>query len=111
MDLSRVEEFFRFLETENVIKFLQGMNAEQLVYNPWFLGIMGTLAVVALLMRWRVLLATIVALTGCTWLISYTLEKGTSVAGGGSSDTMLVFVGVGAGLVFMVIYLLFIRSE
>ena len=110
MDFSAVADFLQHFQTENVIQFLQGMNADQLVYNPWFLGTMGVLAVVSLLMRWRLLLVTILSITGFTWLISYTLEQGTNLEKGGT-DTMVVFVMGGAVLVFLIIYLLFIRPE
>jgi len=107
--MERVLDFFRNFETQRMIQMLQDARIGDLVHNPWFLGSVAALAVISLVMGWRVLMTTILGLTGFAWLVSYTLEKGTSLDG--SNDTLLVFVGGGAVVIGMVIYLLFIKSE
>ncbi len=110
MDMSAIADFFRQFETGRVLAMLQDMNAGALIHNPYFLGSMGVLALIALLMHWRLLLVTILSVTGFSWLLSYTLQKGTALTGP-SSDNLLVFVGGGAAIIMLVIYLLFIKTE
>ncbi len=110
MDLSTVADFFRHFETERVISLLQDLHVGRLIHSPWFLGGMGVAALIALVMHWRLLLVTILSITGFSWLLSYTLAKGTNIDSP-TSDTLLVFVGGGAVLIMVVIYLLFIKSE
>ena len=98
-------------ETEKVVAFLQALDLQELIHDPYFLVTIGVLAIVSLLMRWRILLTTILTLSGFVWLLSYTLAQNTSLEGGISNDTLLVFVLGGAAVVFMAIYLLFIRVE
>ena len=110
MNVSSVIEFLKNFETGKVVQFLKDMNVGDLIHNPWFLGAMGALALVALLMKWRLLLTAILTVTGLAGLISYTLERGTQL-NGLNNQTLLMFVGGGAVLVGLVIYLLFIKSE
>jgi hypothetical protein len=110
MDFSMVVEFLRRFETERVLRFLTEMKVGDLIHNPWFLGSMGTLALLSLLMKWRLLLVSILSVTGLAGLISYTLARGTQLDNLGN-QTLLVFVGAGAALIAIVIYLLFIRSD
>jgi hypothetical protein len=110
MDFSMVVDFFRQFETERVLRFLTEMKVGDLIHNPWFLGSMGTLALLSLLMKWRLLLVSILSVTGLAGLISYTLSRGTQLDNLGN-QTLLVFVGAGAALIAIVIYLLFIRSD
>ncbi len=110
MNQSSFTTFLQKFETTRVLAQLREMNLADLIYNPWFLGIVGGLALLALFMKWRVLLATILSLTGFIGLISYTLQKETTLDGL-SNDTLMVFVAGGAGIVFVTIYLLFIKNE
>jgi hypothetical protein len=82
----------------------------QLVHNPWLLGGVGLMSLVALFMRWRLLLATLLGVTGFVWLTAYTLERGTALESLGN-PTLLIFVGGGIGVIFLVIYLLFIKTD
>ena len=50
-------------------------------------------------------------ITGFIYLLGYTLEKGVSLDQGMPTDSLLVLVGGGTFIVFLAIYLLFIRSE
>lgn len=99
------------VETSAIIGYLQALDLQALVHHPYFLAGTGGLAVVALLMRWRMLLVTILTVSGFAWLLAYTLERGTSIEGGIGSETLMVFVGGGAIIVFTAIYFLFIRGE
>ncbi|MDW7645325.1 MAG: hypothetical protein SCI25_09790 [Desulfuromonadales bacterium] len=110
MDFSSVAEFFERFQTERVIEFLNDMNVGELIYNPLFLGIMGGLAILALIMRWRMLLVTLFSVVGFAGLISYTLERGTDISSP-SDPTLLIFVVAGAVLVMAAIYFLFIKGD
>ena len=111
MDFTSVMNFLQRFETAKVIDYLTTLNLQELIRNPYFLGGTGTLAIIAFLMHWRLLLVVILSITGFIALLSYTIEQGTSLEGGLANDALLVFVGGGAVIVFLVIYLLFIRSE
>ena len=72
MEKSSLVDFIQHFETERVIAFLREANVSELIHNPWFLGVTAALALLALLMKWRVLLATIVSVTGFVGLIVIT---------------------------------------
>ena len=111
MDFSSFMTYLQQFETAKVLKYLETLNLQELMRNPYFLGGTGALGIIALLMRWRLLLVVILTISGFVALLSYTMQHGTSLEGGLASDSLLVFIGGGALLVFLVIYLLFIRSE
>ncbi len=110
MNASTVGEFLSNFETDKVVAFLNDMDVRSLIHDPMFLGAMAALAILSLFMKWRLLLVTILTVTGLAWLITYSLERGTQLGGAGD-QTLLVFVGGGAILIALIIYLLFIRSE
>ena len=111
MDFSSAAELLEKLETSNVIAYLQNLDLQELIHNPYFLGGTAFLAVLCLWMRWRILLALLLSLSGFVWLLSYTLAQDTSLEGGVANDTLIVFVFGGTAIVFVAIYLLFIRSD
>lgn len=109
--LETIIEFLQNFETAKVIAYLQEAEMQKVMKSPYFLGSAAVLAIVALIMRWRLLLVTVMSITGFVYLLTYTLEQGTSLEGGITNDTLMVFIGGGAVLVFLAIYLLFIRDE
>jgi len=110
MDFSQVIGFFHHFETGRVLRGLQELNLNQLLHNPWLLGGVGALSLIALFMRWRVLLTTLLGVTGFVWLVSHTLQEGTDIQHLGN-NSLLTFVGGGVAILLVVIYLLFIRSD
>lgn len=104
-------ELLQRFETERVVAYLQALDLQELVHSPYFLASAGALAVIALLLRWRMLLVTVLSISGFAWLLSYTLARNTSLEGGIGNETLMVFVLGGTAIVFIAIYLLFIRSE
>jgi hypothetical protein len=110
MDYTSLIDFLQRFETGRVIAFLKEMNVGELIHDPMFLGITGALALLALFMKWRVLLATIVSVTGFVGLISYTLQQETSLTAM-NNQTLIVFVLGGVAIVSIVIYLLFIKTD
>lgn len=110
MSFEPILDFFRNFQTERVLERLQQWNIAELIHEPWFLGCAAALALVAFLLRWRILLATVLGLTGFVWLLSYTMAQGTSTDSL-TNDTLLVFIGGGVVLVGIVIYLLFVKTD
>ena len=111
MDFSSSMEALKQFETAKVMAYLREMDLKTTMEHPYFLAGIGVTAVVAYLMRWRLLLVTVMTITGFIYLLGYTLSKGTSLEGGMPTDSLIVLVGGGAFIVFLAIYLLFIRSE
>jgi len=99
------------LDNDHIIEFLGEMQIAEYIHNPWFLGVMGGLAICCLVFKWRVLLATIVGLTGLAWLISYTVEQGTEMREGLHSNSLIFFVAGGVFIIAVMIYLVFIKEE
>ena len=100
------------LDNEHIFAFLGEMQIAEYIHNPWFLGCMGALAICCLIFKWRVLLATIVGLTGLAWLINYTVEQqGSEVGAGLKSNSLIFFVVGGVAIVAVMIYLVFIKEE
>lgn len=111
VDFSPVIEFMQNFETKKVMAYLQSMDLKTVMEHPYFLTGVGITAVVAYLMRWRLLLVTVMTITGFIYLLGYTLAKGTSLDGGMPTDSLVVLVGGGSFIVFLAIYLLFIRND
>jgi hypothetical protein len=111
MSTNSFSKFLQNFETANVLAYLQSLELQQLVQSPYFLSGTVVLAIICLIMRWRVLLVAVLSISGFVWLLSYTMARGASLESGGGNETLLIFVGGGAVLVFLVIYLLFIRGE
>ncbi|MFO7984208.1 MAG: hypothetical protein R6V08_12240 [Desulfuromonadales bacterium] len=110
MSLDDISKFLQNFTTDKVVESLETMKLETLIHNPWFLGTVAALALLALILRWRVLLMLILGLSGFTYLLSYTMKRGTDLGGVGDS-TLLVFVGGGVVVMGVVIYMLFIQSD
>jgi hypothetical protein len=106
-----VIEFLSTLSTANILAYMNQAKVGDLIHNPVFLGIMGAVAVISLIMKWRMLLVANLTVVGFAGLMSYTLERGTNIEGGLTNDTLLVFVGVGVVIIAAVIYFLFIKSD
>ena len=111
MAFSTMGQFLEYFQTDRVIKVLHDLNVGALIHNPIFLGGMAAVAIIALFMRWRVILIIVLSLVGVTGLVAYTLQQGTGLGEGMHTDNLFIFVVAGAGIIFFVIYLLFIRGD
>ena len=109
--MNSIMDFLRSLTTENIVAYMDQARVGDLIHNPYFLGAMGALAVISLIMKWRMLLVANLSLVGFAGLMSYTMERGTAIDGGLTNDTLLIFIGVGVLIIGAVIYFLFIKSE
>jgi len=111
MDSTSFMGLLTHFETAKVVAYLQALDLQDVVHHPFFLGGTATLAVIALVMGWRLLLITVLSISGFAWLLSYTLTQNTSLEGGGGTDPLVIFVIGGAAVVFLAIYFLFVRGE
>lgn len=111
MDFSTIIEFLQRFETSRVIDYLRSLDLNTMLHNPWLLGGIALLAIAALLLRWRLLLVTLFTVSGLTGLIVYTLEQEAAAGGGLGTEPIVVFVMIGAVIVLLAIYFLFIKGE
>lgn len=109
MEYTSLIDFLQNFETSRIVAHLETLQIGELIHEPWFLGGTAALALIALIMRLRILLATILSVTGFVGLLNYTLQQETSLENL-SSQTLMVFVTGGVLIVFVVIYLLFIKE-
>ncbi len=109
--IDSIFEFLSTLTTENILAYLGQSDLGNLFYNPYFLGSMGVLAVISLIMKWKLMLGGVITVVGCAGLMSFLAEQGTSLEGGVTDKTMLVFIGGAVVVVAALIYLLFIKSD
>ncbi len=110
MDFSFVTKWMNYLETERAMDLLGSLNIGDLIYHPWFLGALALISLIAIYFRRYAFLAALLALAGFAALVDHTLGRGTAVDGI-MSETLLIFVGGGLVLIFIVIYFLFIRHD
>lgn len=111
MNWEAIKELLQNLQTDRVVETLERLKLAELVQEPWFLGTVATLAIVALIMRWRMLLIAVLALAGSTYLLSYTMKQGTDIGGGAGTDTLFLFIAGGVALVAAIIYLMFVKTD
>jgi hypothetical protein len=98
------------LETGRIMQQLERLDVQQLIENPYLLGGIGALALISLIMRWRLLLVTLMAVTGFVWLVYYVQQRGTEL-NAFATDSLLLFVGGGVTLIGLVIYYLFVKAD
>lgn len=111
MDFTAVIEFLKQFETGKVVAYLQTVDLQAMLQNPYVIGCTAVLAIIAFVLRWRMLLVSIFSVFGFIWLVAYTLEKSPSAEASLQSDTLMVFVFGATAIVFVLIYFLFIRGE
>ena len=111
MDFSSAVEFIKHFETAKVMATLKAMDLKTVMEHPYFLAGVGVTAIIAYLMKWRLLLVVVIVITGFIYLLGYTLSKGVSLEGGMPTDSLIVLIGGGAVIIFLAIYLLFIRND
>jgi hypothetical protein len=111
MDFSSAIEFIKQFETTKIMTYVKAMDLKTIMEHPFFLAGVGVTAVIAYLMRWRLLLVVVMAITGFIYLLGYTLSKGVSLESGMPTESLMVLIGGGTFIIFLAIYLLFIRND
>ncbi len=109
--IDKVVDFFKSMQTEQVVGFLEQMKIGELIHHPYFLASVGALALICVILKWRLLLSFIILAVGFAELFNYSIARGTALGEGMGSESLMIFVGFGVVIISVVIYLLFIKSE
>ncbi len=99
-------EWLKPLKTSMIINSITDLD---LLRNPWFIAGAILFVVVCMWMKWRLLLSLTMAMTGIIVLLTLVQSSGTDLEH--SSDSLFLFLGGGAALVFSFIYLVFMRGD
>ncbi|MDX2481134.1 MAG: hypothetical protein QNK24_12480 [Desulfuromusa sp.] len=110
MSWTDIKQYLDLFRTDQVMQQLQDWNIGDLSTNPWFLGGFAIIILFTYFMGWRAIAGVISGIGGFALVVSLALGKGTGVEGIASGGLWII-VGGGAVVVFLFIYLLFIKSE
>jgi hypothetical protein len=110
VDFSSVVEFLQRFETSRVIATVRDLDLATLLHNPWLLGSIILLTVIALVLRWRLLLITLFSVAGLAGLITYALEQ-NKTGSDLNTEAVVVFIVIGAMIMGAAIYFLFISGD
>lgn len=110
MNWDTIKPYLDYFRTDQVMQQLQDWNVSNLSTNPWFLGGFAAIILITYFMGWRAIAGFISGIGGFALVVSLALGKGTGVDGIASGGLWII-VGGGAVVVFLFIYLLFIKSE
>lgn len=100
-------EWLAPLTTDNMINFLV---EKDLLHNFWFIGGVIVVALICHFLKQRLLTALIVLMAGIATMISYTFSN-TGTSSDISGDRLFIFIGTGAVIIAVSIYLLFVKEE
>lgn len=106
-------DFLNYLQnfrTDKVIAQLQAWNVGELSTNPYVLAAFGIAIGITYLLGWKTFSAFILGIGGFALAVSYSVKQGTGVEGLAGGGLPIMF-GAGVIVVFLFIYLLFIKSE
>ena len=110
--IDKIFNILRNLRTEEIVRFFKDSQISELMHSPYFLGTVAVIIVVCLVMKWRLLLATVIGIVGFAELLAYTAAQETALDETGiGNESLIVFIVGGIAIVSLVIYLLFIKSE
>lgn len=110
MNSSALTDLLERFSTQRIEEFLTDLHLGEMLHNPWFIAGIVAAALLALYLKWRILFVTILSGTAVLWLLDFISERGTSIDSM-SNSTLLIFIAIGCGIVGLIIYFLFIRSD
>ena len=94
------------------MRFFKDSQIAELMHSPYFLGSVALILVICMIMKWRLLMATVIGIVGFAELLAYTATQETDLGESGiGNDSLLIFIVGGVAIVSLVIYLLFIKPE
>lgn len=99
-------DWVTLLETEHIVNYIHDLN---LLNNPWFIAGAIIFVVGSLMLKWHLLLTCTLSLAGMLALTSLVHQQGTDLSQ--SSDSLFMFIGGGAIIVFFLIYMVFMRGD
>ena len=92
-------------ETSKVVAYIHQLDP---LHNTGFLVVVALFVLVCLFMKWRILLSCTISLAALLTLVTMVSEQGTDAQ---NSDSMFMFIGGGAVIVFFLLYTVFMRGE
>ena len=104
--MEAIIEWLKPLKTSMIINYIADLN---LIHNPWFICGAILFIVICLWLKWRLLLTCVLSLTGFIALVYLVFDTGTDLEH--SSDSLAIFIGGGVVLVFLFIYMVFMRND
>jgi len=110
MKQTTIVDILEKFNTQRVIESLAELDIGTLLHNPLVIAAIVAAAALALYLKWRVLFVTILTATALVWLLNFIMERGTDIDTM-SNPTLLVFIGIGCGIIGLIIYFMFIRSD
>jgi len=110
MNSSTLTDFLEQFSTQRIEEYLSDLHLGEMLHNPWVIAGIVAAALLALYLKWRLLFVTILSATAILWLLDFIAERGTAIDSM-SNSTLLVFIAIGCGIVGLIIYFLFIRSD
>ncbi|MBN2645769.1 MAG: hypothetical protein JXR59_09885 [Desulfuromonadaceae bacterium] len=99
-------EWLKPFETNQIVNTIHELD---LLHNGWFIAGAVLFVVICLLMKWRMLLSCVLSITALVTLVYYVNGGNKNLEQ--SSDSLFLFVGGGAAIVFFLIYMVFFRSD
>ncbi|MCD6527589.1 MAG: hypothetical protein J7K75_11425 [Desulfuromonas sp.] len=99
-------DWIEMLSTDQILTSVHDLD---LLHNNWFIAGAVLFVIVSLMMKWHMLLACTLSLTGLIVITSLVHQQGTDVSK--SSDGLFIFIGGGAVIVFFLIYMVFMRGD
>jgi len=106
MTMDQFMDWLSLFETKHVVNYITELD---LIHNPWFIAGAVLFIIVSLLLKWHLLLSCTLSLAGMVALVTVVHQQGTDLDK--SSDSLFMFIGGGAIIVFFLIYMVFLRSE
>ena len=110
MSWAEVIDYLQNFRTDQISQQLQDRGFDNLSTNPWFLGGFLALILITYFIGWRAIAGFISGVGGFILVVSLAISKGTGMAGL-SGGGLWILVGGGVVVVFLFIYLLFIKAE
>jgi len=104
--METIIEWLKPLKTSMIIRYIADLN---LLQNPWFIGGAVVFVLACLWLKWHLLLSCTLSLTGFVALVYLVHDTGTDLER--SSDSLFIFLGGGVVLVFLFIYMVFMRGD
>ena len=110
MSWAEIKQYLEHFRTDQVMLQLEDWNVGDLSTNPWFLGGFAALIIITYFIGWHAIAGFLSGIGGFALVVSLAFGQGTGVEGIASGG-LWILVGGGTVVVFLFIYLLFIKSE
>ena len=103
--MNKFMEWIKPFETKKVVAFIHQLDP---LHNVTFMVIVALFIAISLFMKWRLLLSCTISLAALITLTTIISGQGTDVQ---NSDSLFMFIGGGAVIMFFLIYMIFMRGD